>query len=758
MEINNNELSQKKIVDCKELALKKVVFSGDVVGKFGTFEIEQTFVNNTKDILEVNYTFPIIDTATVTGFIVTVGDKVLHGVCKEKEEALKEYTESLVKGNSAYMMNQKTDNIFDISVGKVDINEEVKIKISYIDFLQVVDNEIKLLIPTLVYPRYKSEITSKLEYGDVEYTADFKINIDKSMNIDTITSGTHEIEVKELKTKFKVSALKYDMSSDFALDIKLKKELNSNAVISKTKDDKQIISLSFMPEIEDKYEDSEKEYIFIVDISGSMGGRKLEETKNAVKECLRQLDEGDRFNIIPFESRFSVFEIEAVEYNETNLKRAEKYIDNLSAKGGTEILEPIKFALYERNNDKVVLLFTDGEVGNENEIINFVSDNIKESKLFAFGIDTSINTAFIRNLSKAGNGKAEFIHPGEKIDDKVIRTFARIQTPLVRDLTIDYGKNKMIDEIKEDNTLFNYEFFNAIVKIEDLVDDISLKCKISGEDFEWKILKEAIIDAEVNLEKVLAKLQINRLEDYIKMTTRDKREAYEKMIIDISVNENIATKYTTFITVYERENKLVEVPKVQNITLSDAALEACCVAKMSKTLDVPTFLRTKSKRSPVASYGRMMDMDDRKDINRSLGRVNNIDKEKVKTYFTQNEIKSLKTYLLFAIYFSQNNIKCIEENDLNKFLNENVEVLKTDDELAYLVFVLYHYARMTTKKYIELYALAPKYKKVLNTKLLYMKEFDFENIKNEDLDEYIEKDIDTVLLIAVSDFDKASRG
>ena len=169
-------------VDLKELALKKVRITGDIIGKFGTFEIEQIYKNTAKNVLEVGYTFPIVDTATVVGFEVRVGEKVLRGKCKEKSVAKKEYQRNIVKGNSAYMMEQETDNIFKISIGKIDVEEEVKITIKYIDKFEIIDNTIEILMPTLVTPKYKSSITSKLKYEKVEYTVDFNINISKSIS------------------------------------------------------------------------------------------------------------------------------------------------------------------------------------------------------------------------------------------------------------------------------------------------------------------------------------------------------------------------------------------------------------------------------------------------------------------------------------------------------------------------------------------------------------------------------------------------
>ena len=122
-----------EINDLRECTLKKVKITGDVIGKFGNFEIEQVYKNKTGKVLEVEYVFPIVDTATVTGFEITVGDKVIKGKCKDKNEAKKDYAENLVKGNSAYLLEQSANSIFKISVGKIDINEEVKVKIKYID-------------------------------------------------------------------------------------------------------------------------------------------------------------------------------------------------------------------------------------------------------------------------------------------------------------------------------------------------------------------------------------------------------------------------------------------------------------------------------------------------------------------------------------------------------------------------------------------------------------------------------------------------
>lgn len=713
------------VVDLRELALKKVRITGNVIGKFGSFEIEQVYKNNTKDVLEVGYTFPIVETATVVGFEINVGDRVLKGKCKEKGEAKKEYQRNIVKGNSAYMMEQETDNIFKISVGKIDRDEEVTIKIQYIDKFEIIDNTIQILMPTLVTPRYKSNITSKLVYGKVDYTIDFNVNIDKSLNRKSISCPSHKINVIDEDKMEKVEVLNYDLSKDFKLLIELKNELLSNAITSKTKDEKDMIYLSFMPEILDSYEDSEKEYLFIIDVSGSMMGEKLDETKRAVIECLKQLDIGDKFNIIPFESEFEAMNIKSIEYNEENMQRAVRYINKLEPLGGTEILDPIKFALYEKNTDKIILLFTDGQVGNEDEIIKFVENNVNRSRIFPFGIDTNVNSSFIKQLAKAGNGKAELIQPKEKIDDKIIRTFARIQTPLLEEITIDYGKNKVIDEIREEKCLFNYEFFNIFAKVEKLQDDIQLKGKILDKEYIWKINKDNIYNTEVDLEVLFAKQEMERLEEYIRNTCENEKiENYKKMIIELSEKYNINSKYTSFITVYERNNKLLEIPKYQETKLSNKFIKG---AIMNKVWDMfgmdeceedyeeeyecdiaaPSFLRKNSSSSSgdldIPCFLRKKKVVNSEYKSAEIKKTNEeILAEKVDDYykvFISQDEKSILTFLLYALYYLRKRNTNLNYNELLRFLGKHKdEILESE---LYLKLLCLCYKQLEDNRFLD---------------------------------------------------------
>lgn len=700
-----------RLVDLNELTLKKIKITGNVVGKFGMFEIEQVYKNELNDVLEVGYTFPIADSATVVGLEVYVKDKVLKGICKENEIAKTEYQKKLTDGDSAYMMEQKLNNVFRISIGKIDVDEEVRVKISYIDKFEIVDNTIKVFIPTLVIFKHKFNFENKVEYNKVSYTIDFNVIINKGLNIKSISSPSHNIKVISEENCERIEVLNHDVSRDFKLNIELKNELTSSALISKTRDGNQMIYLSFIPEIEDAYEDCEKEYEFIVDVSGSMRGKKTAETKKAVIECLKQLDIGDKFNIISFSKEFEAMNINSLEFNEENMRNAITYINNLKEYNGTEVLNPLKFALYEKNVDKTILLFTDGQVENEDEILNYINSNINNSKLFVFGIGSNINVSFINRLAKTGKGKAEFIQPNEKIEEKIIRTFARIQTPSLENLKVDYGETKVINEITEEKLLFNYEFYNMFAKIEKLNDDIQIRGKVLGKDYVWKIRKEEIEKSNIDLEILFAKQQIDELDEDIRNSCNVKKiEEYKNKIVKLSEKYNINSKYTSFITVYDRNDKLNENAKYQETSLSWEFLKDLPerISGMEQYYDSTESnnLHTRSRRLPM--FENVPDYMRKEGIEKILDR-------KIDEYFNifvnKNE-KSILTYILYVLYYAKIENKCI---DLD-FLNNVKDIILSNEKYMKLLCLVYRNLNEFDQNKI-LNLLSEDYKKVAITGL-----------------------------------------
>ena len=762
------------IYNCNDLALKKVEIEGEVIGKFGIFEIAQTYINDTRETLEVTYTFPLSSTGTVIGFEVEVGKNVFHGVCKEQQEAKKEYTDNIYAGNSAYMLEKSADNVFKIYVGKVARKEKVTVRIKYIDKFDITDNTIKVLIPTLFYPRYNPTKVilnmSEIVYSKVDYTVDFHIKINKNLNRKSISSPSHGIKLIDNGIDEIVEVVNADLSKEFLLDIELKEESQTSAICYQNKDFENIVYLSYMPEIESTLEDEPKDYLFLLDVSGSMSGSKIDAMKKAVKNCISKLDVGDTFNIIPFESDYTAMNIESVEATEENIKNAQYYVDSLRANGGTEILRPIQFALYEKDVEKVIMLFTDGQVYNDDEIYNFIENNISNSRIFPFGIDNNINESFIKKLAKYGRGKYELIYPGENIEDKIIRAFDRIQSPKIEGLKIDYGKNKVIDEIKEESVLYNFEYFNVFAKLGEIVDDIKLKGSIRGEEFELVIDKDKIKETDFDLELVYEKSVIDKLYEYVRQRSLDgTEEEYKKKIIEISTKYNIDSKFTSFITVYERKDKIFEVPQHQVTTLSNGFIEASSIPMRGFALRKRTSAINDIKSKMMGTSDFMMRDAEMLSMAEDVFEedITVKDKKEIQKYYAEFKklrSKSILTYILLAIFM----LEYDKAFDFEKFIKELTKKEKTIKEDSYQKLLYYYYKLLDSlnKKDVQSRIkdmLGDKYKKALETNFninldiidLLENEFKIRKISKEEAEKIIEENkisenVDSILFYLIA--------
>jgi len=594
----------------EELSLKKIDITGNIIGKFSTFSILQEYRNETDAVLEVTYTFPISATATVIAFTAKIGEKIIKGKVEEKEEARKKYEKAMVKGDSAYMMTNDESNIFKMNIGKIAIGESVVVQIDYIDNLEIVDNQIRLLIPTLVPPRYKSEVTDKLDYAknEVEYRGNLTVNLDKDLKIVDVISKTHSIKLENNT----ITAKDVKLDKDFVLDIKLAEQSFSKGYCHKLPNGKEVVYLSFFPDIEIETKHTPKDYVFVMDISGSMGGYKIEQTKEAVIKCLKQLREGDRFNIIIFDTVYELFSEKIMEFNPENFEKAKKYTQALQARGGTELFSALKAAIENFGDEKIIFLFTDGDVGNENEIAGYVRQHIGKSSLFVFGIDSAVNKKGLQEISEAGRGKPEFIARDEQIKEIIVRQFARVSSSNLFEVALNPKSNKITDKIEKQRVLFNHEFYDILIEVDEIVDDFELQCKTDTQTFSFNIQKNTLEPLALPLDKIYASEQIRRVEKYIAARYRDENKGYKEQIVEIAVAYQIDSKFTAFLAVNERDEKLPDIPVLEDTVLETPAgwnmMQPCAsVAPMASVVsyclsDSAFENKRTSARQPVFAY------------------------------------------------------------------------------------------------------------------------------------------------------------
>jgi Ca-activated chloride channel family protein len=588
--------------DFEKLNLKKIDITGNLLGKFSTFSIQQEYTNSTNDVLIVIYSFPISASATVTGFSATVGDKTIRGKTMEKELAEKEYHKAMLKGDSAYMMTKAESNIFKMNIGKIAVGETVSIKIDYIDTLEIIDNKIRIHIPTLVAPRYNSETTEKLNYvkNEVEYRGNICIKIDKCFQTDDIASKTHSIKVENNI----VTARNIKLDCDFVLEIKLAEKAFSKGCYCDLTNGNKVVYLSFLPDIECVKERTRNDYVFVIDYSGSMMGAKIERTKEAVIKCLNNLSEGDRFNIINFGYDIKQYSTSMINFTPQNFESAKKFILNQDNMGGTELFRALTAAIRLPEEAKTIFLFTDGQVGNESQIAEYIRQNIGNSALFVFGIDSSVNKNGLTEMATAGRGKAEFILEDEQIKESIVRQFSRVSSANLFDVKLDGKANRIVDKIEKQRVLFNREFYDILIETDEINDDFSLLCTLEDKTFSFDISKNKLEHSSLPIDKIFAAEKIKRIEKYIAAQPNDTNSAYKEEIAEIAVANGIDSRYTAFVAVNERDEKITEIPFVQNIVL-----------EKPKDWEVPTRILRMRLTPPVLNplqqckvgYNRMFD-------------------------------------------------------------------------------------------------------------------------------------------------------
>ena len=578
--------------------LKAVKITGNLLGEILHVNISQSFANTETENGEFIYTFPLPDEAAVCHFSALVGERKIIGKTMEKDQAYKQYEKAVTAGDSGFLLEDIRSNVYQVNLGNVKAGEAVEIEIAYLQSLKINDDELRIMVPTLVAPRYipgkKSGakkgmgtaaptdqvpdadfITPPIASPDYRATINFQLN--PGRKIAAIKSPSHRIKalVDQPETaSIELSDQKTLLNRDFVLKVKLLGEPITRCLIGKTELNEWFAMTTFTPELPAAEHTEGAEYIFLIDISGSMGGIKLDQAKTALKICLRNLGAEDTFKLAAFESHLHSFSQHFQPYDQKHLDQATRWIDKLEDMGGTEILSAIQFALQDKpTKERIVIILTDGEVGNESEIARYVKAHNENVRLFSIGIDTSVNSLFINQIAEAGNGAAEFVYPGEEVDDKIIRHFSRIHAKSIRSLRLRFDENVQFEIAGElPEKLYDLEPCTLLARLDHgPIERFVVEGFVADELQQIEISDVIEIENPDVLAKLWARQKIAKLEQYLETENRRRADFIRNEIISLSEKYNVSSSLTSFVAIYERENKLIGLPRTAVVPVSEPA-------------------------------------------------------------------------------------------------------------------------------------------------------------------------------------------
>jgi Ca-activated chloride channel family protein len=437
-------------------------------------KVKQEYQNPYDSKIEAVYVFPLPQNAAVSDFVMTIGDRRIRGIIREREEAQRIYREAKRQGYTASLLTQERPNIFTQKVANIEPGKAIDIEITYFNTLAYSEGEYTFVFPMVVGPRFnppgssdgvgavgrsaagRSGQKTEVPYLRPEERSGHDImvtvDLDAAVEVEKTYSNSHAIDVwKKGKTSASVRLRRADTipNKDFVLRYKVAGRKVKSALMVDRDDRGGYFTLMLQPP--ENLQDlprSGMEMVFVLDTSGSMKGWPARKAKAVLKRALKNLDPGDTFQIVRFAGDASTFVPAPVAATTDNIESALSWLDHLRSGGGTHMIRGIQRALdfpHDRNRLRIVSFMTDGYIGNESEIFRAVAEKLGPARIFSFGIGNSVNRYLIEGLARLGHGAVAYVLSGESHTVAVDRFYNRIRHPALTDIGIDWGGMEVTD-------------------------------------------------------------------------------------------------------------------------------------------------------------------------------------------------------------------------------------------------------------------------------------------------------------------------
>ena len=617
-----------------QIALRGVRLRARLSGMSLKATVEQTFVNLESKAIEALYTFPLPETAAVCGFEVLTGERMLTGKVEENDEALRQYDDAISQGDAAFMLEQDRPDVFTARVGNLKPGQAATIRVSYIAPLECADRSIRVRFPTTIAPRYRSaagcadplaaaidgDVLNPPHVLSVPYGLELDVAAQLGPDVQQISSPTHALDVRRPQQTSDPWSIRFsgslaEMDRDVVLVINLQRETEPQVQVAAGPDEAQYLAVTFVPEFDEAVmgEHRASETVFLLDCSGSMQGESIRQATAALELCLRSLSSGDTFNICRFGSSFDMFAPQSPGYSNGTLERALKFIRRPADLGGTEIYKPLEAILSvppAAGSVRNVVVLTDGQVTNEPAVVELARTWRSSNRLFTFGIGSSASGYSVRNLARVSGGAAEFISGNERIEDKVLRTFSRIDSPMVTEVAVDWGGAE-VQTAPEIPPLFDGDLLRVLARAPGRVPtEITLRCQLPGGPQSWTLAVPQPTSDENVIATAWARSMIEAWDDAAAPTSRPAgREASsERRLVNISKQFSVLCSRTSFVAVEHRslEDRNAGMPELRRVPLKLAhgwgGIEMCAAGAGAPVAASPPRAKPRYRDRGIARF------------------------------------------------------------------------------------------------------------------------------------------------------------
>lgn len=595
------------VTSVEHFPLKATNVVTNINGIIAETYVTQTYINEGDTPINARYVFPASSTVTVHGMKMVIGNEMITAKIKEKEEAKTEYETAKSEGKSASLMEQKRPNVFTMDVANIMPGDAVNIELHYTELITPKENIYEFVFPTVVGPRYAPPavsddadntedntasdaadsrkgnttsdgtnndnagsgsdhdddwVASPYLDGDAAPPGDYNItvNLSTGVPIAEVTCKSHAIQVAKSDDSSAQITLAdsddYAGNRDFILKYRLTGEKIQSGLVLSDSQEENFFMLTIQPP--ERYEPEDippREYIFVLDVSGSMFGYPLNTAKDLIRDLVTGLDETDTFNLILFANESTLLSPGSLPATAKNIKTATQLIDAQEGGGGTSLLPALKDAISipkEDDTARSIVIITDGYISNDNEIISCIADNMDSASFFSFGIGTSVNDYLIKQIAGCGLGESFIVTDSEDAAESASNFRTYIEAPLLTDISVTCTGFDVYDvEPSVPSVLYAAQPIVLFGKWRGKPDGtITITGKTGGEEYIQEI---SVNDVEVDTESeairyLWARTHLDRITRY--GSIRNDKSVKDE-VTQIGLKYNMITPYTSFVAVSE---------------------------------------------------------------------------------------------------------------------------------------------------------------------------------------------------------------
>jgi Ca-activated chloride channel family protein len=554
------------------LPLKSTRADVKIAGVVAEVKITQVYRNTGKKTLEAIYVFPGSTRAAVHAMRMTIGERVVDAKIMERQKARETYEAAKKEGKTTSLLEQQRPNVFQMNVANILPGDEIKVELKYMELLIPEDRVYEFVYPTVAGPRY----TTRTAAGAVDtdkwvqnpylhegqappYTFGLNVELTSGVPIASVTSSSHDVVIKYAGKNSAQISLKDEKTGgnkDFVLRYTLAGGKIETGLLLYPGQEENFFMLMMEPPARVKSEAVlPREYIFIVDVSGSMHGFPLDTAKALMKNVITDLRAQDFLNVLLFESGSAVLSpTGSLPASAANKEKALAFIHSQPGGGGTNIVPALTTALAlprTQGVSRIVAVATDGYVDVEPRVFQLIRDNLGAANLFAFGIGTSVNRHLIEGMARAGMGETFVVLNSAEAAKQAARFRQYIANPVLTDIKVAYeGFTASEVEPEALPDLFAMRPLTILGKYQGSpTGAVVVRGKTAKGPFEQRLeLKEAKAgDENAALRLLWARQRIMHLADFSRFDP--KNQELVKEVTGLGLKYSLMTAYTSFVAV-----------------------------------------------------------------------------------------------------------------------------------------------------------------------------------------------------------------